>query len=224
MWLRDSKFFLLILTKESKSHRFAMIWGWVCFVNGYFFKFSYFWWTIPVRWCQEHWWFLWLLSGRDALCSTPPGYDHHSANWRSTGWLPAQQKHLNHHHRQKDHELRRWVWPYLITFFVSFIKLIEHWYDLWPTHFTAGFGMEATLLLVVGFSHSKGVAISFLVLAVGFSGFAISGETLYSSVVTHWHVIDFIASFEIPFWLTCIQKYINVSQYFWISFFYPAPL
>ncbi|XP_026114155.1 vesicular glutamate transporter 1-like isoform X2 [Carassius auratus] len=38
-----------------------------------------------------------------------------------------------------------------------------------------GFGMEATFLLVVGFSHSKGVAISFLVLAVGFSGFAISG-------------------------------------------------
>ncbi|XP_026520409.1 vesicular glutamate transporter 2 [Notechis scutatus] len=38
-----------------------------------------------------------------------------------------------------------------------------------------GFGMEATLLLVVGYSHSRGVAISFLVLAVGFSGFAISG-------------------------------------------------
>lgn len=38
-----------------------------------------------------------------------------------------------------------------------------------------GFGMEATLLLVVGYSHSKGVAISFLILAVGFSGFAISG-------------------------------------------------
>uniref|UniRef100_A0A8C6L7E6 Vesicular glutamate transporter 1 n=1 Tax=Nothobranchius furzeri TaxID=105023 RepID=A0A8C6L7E6_NOTFU len=38
-----------------------------------------------------------------------------------------------------------------------------------------GFGMEATLLLVVGFSHTKGVAITFLVLAVGFSGFAISG-------------------------------------------------
>ncbi|MBN3315073.1 VGL2A protein, partial [Atractosteus spatula] len=37
-----------------------------------------------------------------------------------------------------------------------------------------GFGMEATLLLVVGYSHSKAVAISFLVLAVGFSGFAIS--------------------------------------------------
>lgn len=35
--------------------------------------------------------------------------------------------------------------------------------------------MEATLLLVVGFSHTRGVAISFLVLAVGFSGFAISG-------------------------------------------------
>ncbi|XP_035386781.1 vesicular glutamate transporter 1 [Electrophorus electricus] len=38
-----------------------------------------------------------------------------------------------------------------------------------------GFGMEATFLLVVGFSHTKGVAISFLILAVGFSGFAISG-------------------------------------------------
>nr|AIT55234.1 vesicular glutamate transporter 3 [Taeniopygia guttata] len=38
-----------------------------------------------------------------------------------------------------------------------------------------GFGMEAALLLVVGYSHTKGVAISFLVLAVGFSGFAISG-------------------------------------------------
>ena len=35
--------------------------------------------------------------------------------------------------------------------------------------------MEATLLLVVGYSHTKGVAITFLVLAVGFSGFAISG-------------------------------------------------
>ena len=39
-----------------------------------------------------------------------------------------------------------------------------------------GFGMEATLLLVVGFSHTKVVAISFLVLAVGFSGFDISGK------------------------------------------------
>ncbi|XP_043943724.1 vesicular glutamate transporter 3 [Protopterus annectens] len=38
-----------------------------------------------------------------------------------------------------------------------------------------GFGMEATLLLVVGYSHTKVVAISFLILAVGFSGFAISG-------------------------------------------------
>lgn len=43
-----------------------------------------------------------------------------------------------------------------------------------------GFGMEATLLLVVGFSHTRGVAISFLVLAVGFSGFAISGIIKHS--------------------------------------------
>lgn len=47
----------------------------------------------------------------------------------------------------------------------------------------AGFGMEATLLLVVGFSHTRGVAISFLVLAVGFSGFAISG-----TVTSTWGV------------------------------------
>lgn len=53
--------------------------------------------------------------------------------------------------------------------------------------------MEATLLLVVGFSHTKGVAITFLVLAVGFSGFAISGEskafalhcTARSSLILH---------------------------------------
>lgn len=43
----------------------------------------------------------------------------------------------------------------------------------------SGFGLEATFLLVVGFSHTKGVAISFLVLAVGFSGFAISGKQVY---------------------------------------------
>lgn len=42
--------------------------------------------------------------------------------------------------------------------------------------FLSGFGMEATLLLVVGYSHTKVIAISFLVLAVGFSGFAISGK------------------------------------------------
>lgn len=47
--------------------------------------------------------------------------------------------------------------------------------------------MEATLLLVVGYSHSKGVAISFLVLAVGFSGFAISGFCLH----IHFYLILF---------------------------------
>lgn len=43
--------------------------------------------------------------------------------------------------------------------------------------------MEATLLLVVGYTHSKGVAISFLVLAVGFSGFAISGESHNNAIL-----------------------------------------
>lgn len=45
-----------------------------------------------------------------------------------------------------------------------------------------GFGMEATLLLVVGYSHTRGVAISFLVLAVGFSGFAISGNIHFKNL------------------------------------------
>lgn len=49
-----------------------------------------------------------------------------------------------------------------------------------------GFGMEATLLLVVGYSHSKGVAISFLVLAVGFSGFAISGKIILLLLVNRF--------------------------------------
>ncbi|XP_015420937.1 PREDICTED: vesicular glutamate transporter 1 [Myotis davidii] len=53
-----------------------------------------------------------------------------------------------------------------------------------PAYFEEVFGFEISkvgpgdgckMLLVVGYSHSKGVAISFLVLAVGFSGFAISG-------------------------------------------------
>ncbi|NXR99113.1 VGLU2 protein, partial [Oxylabes madagascariensis] len=48
-----------------------------------------------------------------------------------------------------------------------------------------GFGMEATLLLVVGYSHSKGVAISFLVLAVGFSGFAISDKSAGLPLFSH---------------------------------------
>jgi len=48
---------------------------------------------------------------------------------------------------------------------------------------SSGFGMEATLLLVVGFSHTKVVSISFLVLAVGFSGFAISGENAFPFVM-----------------------------------------
>lgn len=59
--------------------------------------------------------------------------------------------------------------------------------------------MEATLLLVVGFSHTKGVAITFLVLAVGFSGFAISGETkvfvlrcTHFSLLPHSHIHFFV--------------------------------
>ena len=38
-----------------------------------------------------------------------------------------------------------------------------------------GFGLEAVFLLVVAYSKSPVVAIAFLTIAVGFSGFAISG-------------------------------------------------
>lgn len=55
--------------------------------------------------------------------------------------------------------------------------------------------MEATLLLVVGYSHSKGVAISFLVLAVGFSGFAISGKIILLLILNYFILRDRTSSF-----------------------------
>uniref|UniRef100_A0A8C0XPH7 Major facilitator superfamily (MFS) profile domain-containing protein n=1 Tax=Castor canadensis TaxID=51338 RepID=A0A8C0XPH7_CASCN len=63
-----------------------------------------------------------------------------------------------------------------------------------------GFGMEATLLLVVGYSHTRGVAISFLVLAVGFSGFAISSREEWQYVfliaaLVHYGGVIFYAIF-----------------------------
>lgn len=70
------------------------------------------------------------------------------------------------------------------------LAVLPHWSELQKFlkcfHLLAseGFGMEATLLLVVGYSHTRGVAISFLVLAVGFSGFAISGKILFLYM---WH-------------------------------------
>ena len=45
----------------------------------------------------------------------------------------------------------------------------------------AGFGMEAVFLLGVAFSQSTTVALTCLTLAVGMSGFAISGKILRSS-------------------------------------------
>lgn len=55
--------------------------------------------------------------------------------------------------------------------------------------------MEATLLFVVGYSHSKGVAISFLVLAVGFSGFAISGKIILLLILNYFILRDITSSF-----------------------------
>lgn len=42
-------------------------------------------------------------------------------------------------------------------------------------YFLTGFGLEAVFLLVVAYSTSPPMAIAFLTIAVGFSGFAISG-------------------------------------------------
>lgn len=39
-----------------------------------------------------------------------------------------------------------------------------------------GFGLEAIFLLVVAYAQSPPIAIAFLTIAVGFSGFAISGN------------------------------------------------
>jgi ACS family sodium-dependent inorganic phosphate cotransporter-like MFS transporter 6/7/8 len=41
--------------------------------------------------------------------------------------------------------------------------------------FFQGFGLEAVFLLVVAFAKTPAVSIAFLTIAVGFSGFAISG-------------------------------------------------
>lgn len=68
-----------------------------------------------------------------------------------------------------------------ITSLILSVKFSSSAHRLTLVLLSSGFGMEATLLLVVGFSHSKGMAISFLVLAVGFSGFAISGESRNNS-------------------------------------------
>lgn len=80
--------------------------------------------------------------------------------------------------------------------------------------------MEATLLLVVGYSHSKGVAISFLVLAVGFSGFAISGMRLFktlsfcvtpTSQFSQIHLM-FIHCFHLSLLIYCPLQGFNVNH------------
>ena len=43
----------------------------------------------------------------------------------------------------------------------------------------SGFGMEALFLLFVGFTRNPTTAMACLTIAVGFSGFAISGKSLY---------------------------------------------
>ena len=44
-----------------------------------------------------------------------------------------------------------------------------------------GFGLEAVFLLVVAYAQNPKVAIAFLTIAVGFSGFAISGTLNFTS-------------------------------------------
>lgn len=107
------------------------------------------------------------------------------------------------HHSRKVMYTKTFQWKcadqYLVVIFIaivpiftafSFRKLLPKLCDpdvkeLRLHQCVSGFGMEATLLLVVGYSHTKGIAISFLVLAVGFSGFAISGKRYYW--LARWH-------------------------------------
>lgn len=73
--------------------------------------------------------------------------------------------------------------------------------------------MEASLLLIVGYSHSKGVAISFLVLAVGFSGFAISGEsTLRLFKPTYRNVSVISSKIDKKLNLKSLQKDASIQQ------------
>lgn len=115
------------------------------------------------------------FSGWNSVSAASLGHDHHRALGGPVSGLPADAQHHVHHYGPENHELWRWGW--IIT--TQSVIMILQKYSLLLTLVLLfpGFGMEATLLLVVGYSHSKGVAISFLVLAVGFSGFAISGES-----------------------------------------------
>ena len=53
----------------------------------------------------------------------------------------------------------------------------------------SGFGMEAVFLLAVGYTKSTAASITFLTIAVGFSGFAISGELLSQCPVWTAYII-----------------------------------
>ena len=114
------------------------------------------------------------FSGWNTLSTPSLGHDHHRALRRPVSRLPADPQHHVHHNGPQNHELWRWAFDSLS---LLLLKLFSSVHLLTHVLLFSGFGMEATLLLVVGYSHSKGVAISFLVLAVGFSGFAISGES-----------------------------------------------
>ncbi len=59
-------------------------------------------------------------------------------------------------------------------FFSNFLN--EPFFPQHIKHLFKGFGLEACFLLVVAFAKSPVVAIAFLTIAVGFSGFAISGN------------------------------------------------
>lgn len=80
----------------------------------------------------------------------------------------------------------------------------------------SGFGMEATLLLVVGYSHSKGIAITFLVLAVGFSGFAISGKGDFLFQADTFALVATMQMCFMPTWLVFHSRY----HYFILSFYH----
>ena len=64
----------------------------------------------------------------------------------------------------------------------------------WLHPVIVGFGMEAVFLLVVGSTSSRVLAITALTLAVGFSGFAISGRFSFSDATQFLVLIAFLVT------------------------------
>lgn len=86
-------------------------------------------------------------------------------------WLPLINQHITHEFRCIVENVSRPT-TYSRSHMTPYMSATST-----PEYsFITGFGLEATFLLIVGFTPSRQVAVACLILAVGSSGFAISGE------------------------------------------------